>query len=85
MKKISQREARRLRKELQQFRDDRRTSLNRWSVDYPGGIHLGDVHTGTTSRIYVGIDFAQRFECVVVCKVDSDGHIHFYAIKNPKI
>ncbi len=38
--KISQREARRLKKRVQQLENEQAARINRWRTDYPGGVYL---------------------------------------------
>ena len=77
---ISQREARRLKKrveELEQVISDQR---NRWSSKYPGGIHIGTV---TMERDwFIGrIEAARMMRHAVVATVpENNGKIEFYAL-----
>lgn len=81
--KISQAEARRLRRrvaELEKAENDRR---NRWSLDYPEGAHLGSVRRDSdwlTGRI----DAARMLGHAVVVTQEENATIRFYALPLPR-
>lgn len=78
--KISQREARRLKKrvaELEALREKERSS---WVREYPGGVHLGS--WTPAEWLFASIKTARRLGFpVVVATHDTENNIHFYVAK----
>lgn len=77
---ISQREAHRLRKQVQELLAQRDKQTATWSRDYPGGVHLG---TWTTEKdwFWGALSAAQKLKHVLVVKVEENGACRFYAVK----
>jgi hypothetical protein len=72
MKTISQREARRLRKRVQELENQERLRRSRWSSEYPGG-------TNITTLSLVNLPFergrlsgAQLLQFPLVCKIEGN-------------
>jgi hypothetical protein len=79
---ISQREARRLQKrvdELEQIINDQHRS---WSSSYPGGTHIGNI-TPTCADPKIQIATARRLGHAVVVINDSQGALMLYALPLP--
>lgn len=80
-KPISQTEARRMRAELAALKERERQRNSRWTVEYPGGVHLGSHnYADGSSMIPTAIRTARALGCHVVA-VDDGGTIRFYAVK----
>lgn len=75
---ISQREARRTRKELAELRDAQYKQRNRWSSDYPGGTHIETLNL--TKEEVAAIYTAQKLGFAVVAKINGDDLL-IYAVK----
>ena len=77
--KISQREARRLRRRVNELEDAERTRRNAYVSTYPGGVHLvtytfdKDFYRGQTEA-------AQKIGCALVAKL-QDAQLRIYAVK----
>ena len=81
--KISQREARRLKRRVALLEQERRDQRNRWATDWPGGVHLG--HIAREIDFLTGrIDAAQMLGHAVVVRQEANGRINFYALSLPK-
>lgn len=78
MKTISQREARRLQKRVQQLERDQSTRVHSWRRDYPGGINVCTIRLDVeaTQRLYT----AQLLGFALVTKYDS-GQALIFAVK----
>lgn len=53
LRKISQREAHRLRREVEQFQDMERKRNAAWSSEYPGGTNIVQVPVGDLERAHI--------------------------------
>jgi hypothetical protein len=77
-KRISQREARRLRKQVADLLSAEQTRRNRWSREYPDGI---SIRLWTPDAVSMAVfDTAGKLGHIIVCKIDGS-QIHFYAVK----
>lgn len=80
MSRISQREARRLRKrvaELERMDSQRRVS---WAQDWPGGVHIG-TEENVSEKVRSSVQTARRLgHAVVVKQEDQTPRLHFYAL-----
>lgn len=77
--KISQAEARRLKRRVVELEDERRAQRRRWASEYPGGVHLGSLSRNKdwlTGRI----DGAHMLGHAVVIRQNDDGDLHFFAL-----
>lgn len=81
--KISQREARRLRKRVQELEDREEARLRSWSKDYPGGTHIATVALDPNGAILAAIETALTLRHGVVAATDN-GNVYFYAIPAPR-
>lgn len=77
-KAISQREARRTRKELSDLRDLVSQQISRWSSAYPGGTHIQSLNLDATCAARAEV--AQRLGFAMVCKIDGS-KLLIYAVK----
>ena len=77
--KISQREARRLRKRVDELERQQLQRLSRWASNYPGGVVLGSIRRDKdclTGRI----DAAHMLAHAVVVRQGEQGEITFFAL-----
>ncbi len=81
--KISQREARRLQRQVRQLLSEQEMQRRTWARAYPGGTHLG---TLTVERGYlVGrIEAARMLGYAVVVTENDDGRLALYALPHGK-
>lgn len=78
-RKISQREARRLRKRVTELEDAQRQRVNRWYHKYPSGIHIDTV---SINSVEYGIaDTAMKLGYTLVVKLDGQSFL-VYAVKS---
>jgi hypothetical protein len=80
MRPISQREARRLRKQVAKLELERKHLFEAWRLDWPGGLHVGSLMT-ERNEVYGGWRMAQRLGRVILAKMQENGKIDFYAVK----
>lgn len=81
--KISQREARRLKKRvevLEKMDSDRRKA---WSSDYPGGVFL--VGISTQPAVHAMAKTARKLGHAVVVTTNGDTELQFYALKQATV
>jgi hypothetical protein len=80
--KISQREARRLRKRVAELEAIEAKRFGGWATSgYPGGIHLASRKIDTDGWLNGTMRTARRLGCVLVCTIDDAGEINYYAVK----
>jgi hypothetical protein len=77
--KISQREARRLRKRVQELEAAQRHARNRWSSDYPGGACLGCIDRDK-DWLSGRIEAARLLGHAVVITENNEGRLTFHAL-----
>lgn len=77
--KISQREARALKKRVDELEGMERGRRDRWCRSYPGGTHLGTL-TGTRNWLDGRIEAARMLGHAVVVTTEDTGAIHYYAL-----
>lgn len=80
MKKISQREARALRRRVEMLELAATAERNAWCRDYPGGVHIGwqEVTLETIARVKTARLLGHP---VVVVPSNKDNCIGFYAVE----
>ena len=78
MKKISQREARRMQRELRQRDQNESQRRARWITSYPGGTHIDAIVLSDVERAIV--DTAMKLNHAIVAKLDG-GVLNLYAVK----
>jgi len=76
-KKISQREALRLRKRVNQLLKERHEARSPWANEYPGGVNFATVNMG--AELTSKMELAEKFSDTVVVK-RSGATFRFYAI-----
>ena len=77
-KKISQREARMLKKRVEQLESNNRANRNAWNREYVGGVHIDSLTIPEVSLAKSMI--AKKLGHPVVVTVDGDNTIRFYAV-----
>ena len=78
---ISQREARRARKELEQLRNQERARRNAWTMEWPRGVHLCDLVV--SQEEWAQVSTARKLKhAVVITHVVGEGalHLRLYAL-----
>ena len=76
--KISQREARRLKRQVEELMEREESRLSRWTSDWPGGVCLGSMpreRDWLSGRIE-----ASRMLGHAVVVLEKDGTLKFYAV-----
>ena len=79
--KISQREARRLKKQVEELLRDERSRLGKWAMDWPGGVNVASTQWGPNDVVPVAIRTARLLGHAVVAMADSNGLVRFMALK----
>ncbi|HZO14118.1 MAG TPA: hypothetical protein VFB62_12690 [Polyangiaceae bacterium] len=83
MSSISQREAQRLRKRVEELEDHLAIQRREWASSFPGGTHIGNI-TPTCTDPKIQIATARRLGHAVVVVNDSQGALMLYALPLPK-
>lgn len=85
MARISQREARQLRKRVAELEHTFYLQRRVWAQEYTGGTHIGTVKFGNLeSPIPVAVRTARKLKHAVVAIADDSGSIHLYALPHAK-
>lgn len=81
MSRISQAEARRLKRRVNQIEEAERLRRVRWRADYPGGTHLGSVDLSGNPRLAGRIEGARMLKHAIVATIEGDGvTLNVYAL-----
>lgn len=84
MSKISQREARRLRKRVKELEEAEAKRQRRYAQDWPGGVNVATADLPTDAA--VAIRTARRLRHAVVAIADDSGNsVRFMALQHPEI
>lgn len=78
-KYISQREARRLQKRVQELLQAEQSRLRTWTGSYPGGVNIESLTISDVS--YAKLDIAKRLGYALVVTVDSSNSIRIHAVR----
>ena len=84
-KAISQREARALRKRVDDLENLIRRERNAWSSEYPGGTHLGGFSWNGDTHIASAAYTARRLGHAVIVVASSKTQLELYALPHPKV
>ncbi len=76
---ISQREARRIQRELTRLQSLERDRLNEWARDYPGGTLIATV--GLSEVGYARVTTARKLGYTLVATSDNANELRLYAVK----
>lgn len=77
MKKISQVEARQLRRRVEELETQRDRLFARWTRDYPGGTHIATLTVPDVTVATIGT--ARKLDHAVICSQDGNA-LYFYAL-----
>lgn len=81
--KISQREARRLKKRVQELEKEINAQRASWSSDWPGGVHIATAEADMLATICARLETARRLGHAVVATEASKTRIEFRALPLP--
>jgi hypothetical protein len=81
---ISQREARRLKRQVRVFEDAERRRRRVWGTEYPGGAQVASAKWEALQSIPVAIRTARKLGHAVVALANDDGEVRFIALPDPK-
>ena len=79
-KRISQREARRLRKRVEELERQDNRRRNAWANEYPGGVNIGSVTLADADCHVIGAIHAARLLKHAVVVTRTGGTINFFAL-----
>lgn len=79
--RISQREARRCKKQLAEMELRDRERNNAWCHDWPLGVNIGSIRLQADSALVGSIRTARNLQHAVVATCDETGMVRFYAIQ----
>ena len=80
-KVISQREARRLRKRVEQLEAEESARRARWAAEYPGGVLLDTIHVNVAEWWIV--QTARNLGHAVVVMPDKEEYVRLYGLRLP--
>ena len=78
--KISQREARRLRRRVAELEKQERERRWAWAKEWPTGTDIGRVKLSADSKLLGSILTARKLNHAVVAAADSEGEVYFLAL-----
>lgn len=81
--RISQREARRLRKRVSELEATERRRRGHWAHEFPGGTIITSAKFDAASTVPVAIKTARLLKHAVVASCDTDGTVYFFALPLP--
>ncbi len=82
--KISQREARRLKKRVEKLEEMERDRRKAWVSDWPGGQELCNCKFDPSGIVPNSIRVARRLGHAVIALQDGDGTVRFFALPHAK-
>ncbi len=82
--RISQREAKRLRKRVQALESIIATQRRIWSQEYFGGVNIANVAFNADHQVVVATRTARKLGHAVVVIGDESGNLRFMALPHPK-
>lgn len=80
---ISQREAKRLQKRVDELELAEQGRFKRWGSDYAGGVNICSIDAGRDGPVHVAIKTARLLKHAVVVTADDAGRVYFYALPAP--
>lgn len=78
--KISQREARGLRRRVKQLEEKEQARRRSWAMDYPGGTEIASGKYEQWNYLPVAIRTARKLGHAVICLADNEGNVRFVAL-----
>ena len=85
MTKITQMEARRLKRRVAQLEQMIADERRNWCASYPGGVNIGHFEMTTDNPAYSAIHTASLLNHAVVCVPDSHRKFRVYALPHAEI
>ena len=85
MTKITQMEARRLKRRVAQLEQMIADERRHWGASYPGGVNIGTFEMTTENHVYSAIHTASLLNHAVVCVSDSHRKFRVYALPHAEI
>jgi hypothetical protein len=79
--KISQREARRLRKKAFAYESQERARNNAWAQEWPNGVHIGQLDISQSAKVVGSILTSRKLGHAVVATITNAGTLNFHAVK----
>lgn len=81
--KISQAEARHLRKRVQELEERERKLFSGWATAgyFPNSVSLATRQLSTENWMFGRLQTARRLGCALVCTIDDNGNLNYYAVK----
>lgn len=83
-KKISQLEARRLKKRVQELERREESRFALWGSDYPYGTQICALALDPKGVVSTAIKTARRLGNAIVVTVADDGTVYFFALSGPR-
>jgi hypothetical protein len=82
-KPISQAEARRLRKRVEELEARETKLFSTWATTgyIPGSISLANRQLDIAGWMFGRLQTARRLGCALVCTIDDQGNLNYYAVK----
>lgn len=77
--RISQREARALRRLVAGYDQRERERLDAWARQWPNGIHIATVEPNVEQR--TAVKTARRLGCAIVCTLGNEGNLYLHAVR----
>lgn len=78
--KISQREARRMKKRLAELEQMEERRRNAWRTDYPGGVNLVNISLADRPWVIATVKTARKLGHAVVVTSNGDAELQFYGL-----
>ena len=78
-KRISQREARRLKLRVEQMERAQEVRFNRWGQDFPGGVHVRTIATTLEER--AALKVVEAIGYAIVGRLDENWNLKIFAVK----
>lgn len=83
MTRISQREARRLRKRVESLERQIKNQRQRWGAEYLGGVEISRVSYEPFAPVPLAIRTARKLDHGVAVIADDNGEVRFIALPHP--
>lgn len=80
MAKISQREARRLKKRVEELEREEAHRRRVWASEYPHGVNIATAKWEEGGRVPTAILTARKLKHAVVCTAEESGRVLFFAL-----
>lgn len=82
---ISQREARQLRKRVEELEQREQSRFKRWGSEYPNGTNICSHEFTQDGRIHTAIKTARLLKHAIVVTTDDTGRVYFHALPAPSV